>query len=105
MVVTWKTGYGSGKVQAGVVAAHLQMNPVLTFHAPFQLAKRRADGRKSQRRVNDKRMPLGQRIDEVAVVGNAVQRCAHVPAGASSNAPRPDCRRNSRKCSYTSRRY
>src|ERR1022692_1377301 len=78
---------------------HLKMNPILTFDAPFQLGERCADGRQRQCRTGYERVTLAQRINMSTIAGDVVKRRAHAPAGLSSSAPRPDCRRNSRRCS------
>jgi hypothetical protein len=44
-------------------------------------------------------VPLPQRKNEGAIVGDVIQRRAHAPAGSRIKAPRPERLRNSRKCS------
>src|SRR5258708_1081355 len=78
---------------------NLQTNFTLAFNAPFQLRKCAADGRQRQSGTRNERMPLCQRINEGTIAGNVMQGGGHGGAGSRAKAPRPERRRNSRKCS------
>ena len=77
----------------------LQMDSTLAFDAALQPGEGGSDRGERQRRTGDDRMAFRDGINVGAVAGEVVQRRAHAPAGERVSAPRPDWRRNSRRCS------